>query len=404
MIAIVRPSGELIRYCDDTDGEFGFHRRYGFISDAALEQRRALSKDWNTGHPNSTHSRDEWLFKFAVSAQQCRAVENCEVKADGNHRWRLQAAGVEYVLTSKQDWAKPELVIPKDESRLKEWMPLAAMLLMIATTAGYLMWPRPPVELSEQEKMEQALAEQKPVVIPQVKVVPPPKPVEHVANKSIQKNAKQTGAAAQQLGFLKLLGRKDLSKAVGGMPVAAPQTSPGAGRGGSQGSGGQLLTGLGQGLRKTTVGNTGVAGLGGIGNAGAGGGQGGFGDAYVSAGGSGGGKILSEGELGKEVELDGGLDKVVIQATIAKYLSQIRACYEKGLRKNPGLAGQVLMDFEISATGKLTYSKVRKTSLGNSEVENCVAVAMKSWQFPKPVGGTLVKVSYPFTFKPSNYM
>ncbi|MEI6398903.1 MAG: AgmX/PglI C-terminal domain-containing protein, partial [Pseudomonadota bacterium] len=153
----------------------------------------------------------------------------------------------------------------------------------------------------------------------------------------------------------------------------------------------------------TTVGNSGVAGLGGIGNAGAGGGEGGFGKSYVGSGGVG-GKSLADVRLGKDIELDGGLDQAVVRATIVKYLSQIQACYQRGLREKPHLAGQVSMDFEIAASGKLNYAKVKTSSLDYPATEDCIAKAMLTWQFPKPVGGTLVKVNYPFALKPSNYM
>ncbi len=403
MIAIVNKSDELVRLCDINNGEsYGFHRRFGFVSDATAKERRKLGRRNLAGHPAALGLRDEWSFRFAKAANGFQAQEGCRIEKLSDERWRLSSEqGDFFILTTVPQTAIDVTAI--EASRSRNFIPAGIVALLIAVVTGVVMFPSQHEE-TDAEKLEKALAEQKTIVVPKVTVVQPPKEVKQVANKSIQKNAKQTGAASQNLGFLKLLGKKELTKAVGGMPTAAPERSAGVGKGGTQGSGGELLTGLGQGIKKTTVGNTGVAGLGGIGNAGAGGGQGGFGTAYVSSGGSGGGKVLSEGELGKEMELDGGLDRVVIQATIAKYLNQVRACYEKGLRKNPGLAGQVLMDFEIAASGKLNYTKVRKTSLANQEVENCVATVMRNWQFPKPVGGTMVKVSYPFTFKPSNYM
>lgn len=403
MIAILNQTEELVRICEINSGEsYGFHRRFGFVSDATAKERRKLTRRNLTGHPGAGGMRDEWVFRFAKAANGFQAQEGCKVEKVNDERWRLSSEkGDFFILTSVPQTAIDTTALETKPSR--NYIPVALVALFLAAVTGIILFPSTKEE-TDAEKLEKALADQKTIVVPKVTVAPTPKEVKQVANKSIQKNAKQTGAASQNLGFLKLLGKKELTKAVGGMPTAAPERSAGVGKGGTQGSGGELLTGLGQGLKKTTVGNTGVAGLGGIGNAGAGGGEGGFGQAYVSSGGSGGGKVLSEGELGKEMELDGGLDRVVIQATIAKYLNQVRACYERGLRKNPGLAGQVLMDFEIAASGKLAYTKVRKTSLGNQEVENCVATVMKNWQFPKPVGGTMVKVSYPFTFKPSNYM
>jgi hypothetical protein len=183
---------------------------------------------------------------------------------------------------------------------------------------------------------------------------------------------------------------------VGGVPTDLKDVSPGAGPGGKEGSGGELLVGLGQGLKRTTVGNTGVAGLGGVGTHGAGGGAGGYGSSSI---GSGEGRALSSNALSGELVLEGGLDRSVVQATIAKYLSQVRACYETGLKTNPGLGGQVTMNFEINGQGDLNFAKVQKSSLDSSEVEQCISQRMMTWKFPKPRGGVAVKVSYPFVLR-----
>ncbi len=203
-------------------------------------------------------------------------------------------------------------------------------------------------------------------------------------------------AISQNLGFLGLLGKKDLKKAVGGVPTKLNDVSPGAGPGGKEGSGGELLVGLGEGLKRTTVGNTGVAGLGGIGTRGAGGGAGGYGNSAI---GSGEGKALSTVPLSQELVLEGGLDRSVVQATIAKYLSQVRACYEAGLQRNPGLGGQVTMNFEIGGGGDLNFANVERTSLNDKDVEGCISQRMMGWKFPKPRGGVNVKVSYPFVLR-----
>jgi hypothetical protein len=221
---------------------------------------------------------------------------------------------------------------------------------------------------------------------------------------SIQKqNVQGKRAIEQNLGFLKMLGKKDLSKALGGLPTKLQDVSPGAGAGGKAGSGGELLVGLGQGVKRTTVGNSGVTGLGGVGKSGAGGGAGGFGNSLL---GSGEGRALSKLSAGvplsRDLELEGGLDRSVIQATIAKYLSQVRACYENGLQRNPGLTGTVHMKFEISGEGHVRAANVGRSSLGDVPVESCISEKMLDWKFPKPLGGVTVKVAYPFLLRPVN--
>ena len=204
-------------------------------------------------------------------------------------------------------------------------------------------------------------------------------------------------AIKQDLGFLNLLGRKDLVKAIGGAPSHLKDVSAGAGAG-QGGSGGETLVGMGEGLQRTTVGNTGVAGLGGVGTLGTGGGAGGYGQASI---GSGEGRAISSNRMAQEAALEGGLDRSVIEATIAKYMSQVRACYEDGLRRNPNLVGQVTMSFEIAGTGAMSYAKVKSSSLADAPVEGCIQSRMMSWTFPATRGAVVVRANHPFLLRPT---
>jgi len=56
--------------------------------------------------------------------------------------------------------------------------------------------------------------------------------------------------------------------------------------------------------------------------------------------------------------------------------------------------------FTIASTGAVVASVVQSSTLGNSAVESCVVNAARGWEFPKPMGGGLVIVSYPFVFTP----
>jgi hypothetical protein len=93
----------------------------------------------------------------------------------------------------------------------------------------------------------------------------------------------------------------------------------------------------------------------------------------------------------------GDLDKNIIRRYIRKKLPQIKYCYEKQLLVKTSLAGTVTTNFTISGTGAVIA--VAASGIGDSDVENCVAAAIKSIQFPKPKGGGLVNVRYPFTFR-----
>jgi hypothetical protein len=95
----------------------------------------------------------------------------------------------------------------------------------------------------------------------------------------------------------------------------------------------------------------------------------------------------------------GDLDKNIIRRYIRRKLPRIRHCYEKQLLVKPSLRGTVVTQFQISPTGAVL--SVAASGIGDKEVESCVGAAIKSIQFPKPKGGGLVNVRYPFNFAPA---
>ncbi len=390
MIAIASNEGQILRALPWEDGKVvGFNRLYGFVSADSLKERQ-LNRE---RHGFKVHEEDDaftFQFRFGGAGEERFHIldtENCQV-VQRDKEWLLTSEQQSYVIHQLSKIDKLPVDMVHDEKDRSPWIALALTLLL----------PLSMLLLPKRASLDQ------PVVIEQVTVQIKPqaqKPVEvTTALDKISEVKKQVQVAkraiSQNLGFLGLLGRKDLKKAVGGVPTDLKDVSPGAGPGGKEGSGGELLVGLGAGLKRTTVGNTGVAGLGGVGTRGAGGGAGGYGNSSI---GSGEGKALSSVPLSQELVLEGGLDRSVVQATIAKYLSQVRACYETGLQRNPGLGGQVTMAFEISGSGDLNFAKVQKTSLDDGPVEQCISQRMMGWKFPKPRGGVAVKVSYPFVLR-----
>jgi hypothetical protein len=82
------------------------------------------------------------------------------------------------------------------------------------------------------------------------------------------------------------------------------------------------------------------------------------------------------------------------------HLNEVRYCYEQALGTAPELAGRVALRIIIGSDGKVTESSIASSTLGNANVEGCVAKAGLGWQFPRVEGGGLVIVSYPFNFLP----
>jgi len=95
----------------------------------------------------------------------------------------------------------------------------------------------------------------------------------------------------------------------------------------------------------------------------------------------------------------GDLDKNIIRRYIRQKLPQIQHCYEKQLVVKPSLSGTITTQFTISGTGSVISA--RAGGMGDGSVEGCVADIIRSIQFPKPTGGGIVNVTYPFTFRPA---
>lgn len=393
MIAIVSKSGDVLKVLPWEEGKVvGYNKRFGFTSANTLKERGQRRQR----HGMAVAPTDQ-TFEFQFQMTGKNALDwslaenvNCKITRQGSV-WEIQGQGPaqNYQVRQVQEL---DPVPVEFHSRTRDWSVASAMLVAIMIPMVILVLPKGQPALEAPVVIEQVTVQIKPEVQKAVEVSTA---LDRMPE--IKRQAKETKRAiTQNLGFLGLLGRKDLKKAVGGVPTQLKDVSAGAGPGGKEGSGGELLVGLGQGLKRTTVGNTGVAGLGGVGTKGAGGGAGGYGNSSI---GSGEGKALSTVALSQELVLEGGLDRTVVQATIAKYLSQVRACYENGLQKNPGLAGQVTMNFEIGGGGDLNFARVERTSLDDKNVEACISQRMLGWKFPKPRGGVGVKVSYPFVLR-----
>lgn len=100
-----------------------------------------------------------------------------------------------------------------------------------------------------------------------------------------------------------------------------------------------------------------------------------------------------------EVDITGGLDKDTIQRYIRSKMGQIRWCYKNELQKDRDLKGKITVEFVIAPTGKVMGAKIAGSTMGNKEVESCIAQKVAMWRFPASKQGAAAKVRYPFIFK-----
>ena len=189
---------------------------------------------------------------------------------------------------------------------------------------------------------------------------------------------------------------------------------------GSGGLGGDLKGAVGN-MFGPVVGDS--YGLGGLGIRGSGSGGGGSGETIgigaVGTKGRGGGLGTygtgpGVGNLGKKTDRDvkvatgdatvmGSIDKELIRKVIQEHASQIRYCYEQQLALNPRLQGKVAIKWIIQADGSATNPQVEgsATTLENAQVHECMMSRITSWQFPKPKGGGIAVITYPWILRAS---
>lgn len=133
-------------------------------------------------------------------------------------------------------------------------------------------------------------------------------------------------------------------------------------------------------------------------------GKGGGGIGAMGAGSVGHGKIggTVSRATARKVSAQGNIDRDAVARTVNQHLQEVRACYERQLLKDPGLAGKVVLEWTISTSGLVVQAKTKTSTLNNATVESCILSSLKTWHFPSARGG-LVIVSYPFLFNAVGY-
>jgi hypothetical protein len=99
-------------------------------------------------------------------------------------------------------------------------------------------------------------------------------------------------------------------------------------------------------------------------------------------------------------KVEGALDKDIIRRIVRAHLNEVRSCYNAGLQKDPALTGRVSINFVIKGDGAVGSAVIADDNLPDPEVGKCIAKAVQTWRFPKPLGGGNVVVTYPFTLVP----
>jgi hypothetical protein len=160
----------------------------------------------------------------------------------------------------------------------------------------------------------------------------------------------------------------------------------------------------GLGLKGTGNGGGGAGqtiGIGGVGTKGRGGGLGGYGTGMGSLGAK---RDRDVSIATGESKVLGAIDPELVRKVIRDHAAQVRYCYEQQLALNPKLEGKISIKWQIGADGSASSTLVVRgdaTTLQNDQVAQCIMSRIVTWEFPKPKGGGIAIVTYPWILRTS---
>jgi hypothetical protein len=88
-----------------------------------------------------------------------------------------------------------------------------------------------------------------------------------------------------------------------------------------------------------------------------------------------------------------------VQRVVRASFGAFRICYELGLRRNPVLAGRVVLKLTIDRSGNVSRALDVGSTIGDGDVVACVVRSAGALAFPASDDGP-VNVVYPLTFAP----
>ena len=98
-------------------------------------------------------------------------------------------------------------------------------------------------------------------------------------------------------------------------------------------------------------------------------------------------------------DCSGDLSRESLQAVIDKNRAQVRNCYERRLKVNNVLQGDLKLKLKIANNGQVGAVAVNG-SLHDNEVFSCVRQVAQRWSFTPPTDGSCAVVQVPFQFAP----
>ena len=94
------------------------------------------------------------------------------------------------------------------------------------------------------------------------------------------------------------------------------------------------------------------------------------------------------------------IDDQALRETVTARLPEVTRCYERELKRRPGLEGRLEVRFTIADDGRVVWSGVVQDSIGSPTMARCISAQFKKFRF-RALGlqaGQEVTVAYPLVF------
>ncbi len=101
-----------------------------------------------------------------------------------------------------------------------------------------------------------------------------------------------------------------------------------------------------------------------------------------------------------EADVASQIDAQALRATVTSRLPRVTRCYERELKRRPGLEGRLEVRFTIVSDGTVASSDVVQDSIGSPDMARCIAAQFRTFRF-RALGlsaGQEVTVAYPLVF------
>lgn len=111
--------------------------------------------------------------------------------------------------------------------------------------------------------------------------------------------------------------------------------------------------------------------------------------------------VKARRKVDAEQACSGELSAAEARAVIDANRAPVRACYERQLKNNNNLAGELVLRLRVGKGGRVDDVRI-SGSLRDRQVNDCVQTLAKKWRFPTPNEGDCALISAPFNFSPKN--